>query len=71
MGLEGVICLMDNILVHRFNQQEHDKWLLATLEQLQKCHITLNKGKCEFCDILRYIIDYNGIKPDPGYLQNK
>ena len=51
MGLEGVICLMDNILVHRFNQQEHDKWLLATLEQLQKCHITLNKGKCEFCDI--------------------
>jgi len=41
-GLDGVIFLMDDILVHGSNQQEHDKRLLATLERLQKCHINLN-----------------------------
>ena len=64
---------MDDILVHGFNQQEHDKRLLATLEQLQKCHITLNKDKCEFsiasATFLRHIIDHNGIKPDPEKIQ--
>ena len=44
-GLERVICLMDDILVHRTSQEEHDNWLLATLEQLQKCHDTLNREK--------------------------
>jgi len=45
-GLEGVICLMDDILVYGSSQQEHDKRLLATLERLRKCHITLNQEKC-------------------------
>ena len=72
-GLEGVICLMDDILVHGSNQQEHDKRLLATLERLRKCHITLNREKCEFSKtsikFLGHVIDREGIKPDPEKVQ--
>lgn len=46
--LKGAICLMDHILVHGSNQQEHDKRLFATLERLQECHINLNRDKYEF-----------------------
>ena len=72
-GLGGVICLMDDILVHGSNQQEHDKRLLATLERLQHCHISLNKDKCELSKasvkFLGHIIDHNGITPDPEKIQ--
>ena len=47
-GLEGVTCLMDDILVHGANQQEHDTRLLATLEQLRKYHVTLNPENVNF-----------------------
>ena len=72
-GLEGVICLMDDILVHGSNQQEHDKRLLVTLEWIQHCHITLKKDKCEFSKtsvkFLGHIIEHNGIKPYPEKIQ--
>ena len=42
-GLEGVTCLMDDILVHGSSQEEHDRRLIATLERLQKSHVTLNR----------------------------
>ena len=45
-GLEGVACLMDDILIHGKTREEHDKRVLATLERLQKHDITLNKEKC-------------------------
>jgi len=63
---------MNDILVHGSNQQEHDKRLLATLEWLQPCHITLNKDKCEFLKTsvnLGHIINHNRIKPDPEKIQ--
>ena len=31
-GLTGVTCLMDDILIHGSNQQEHDEHLIAVLE---------------------------------------
>ena len=72
-GLEGVTCLMDDILVHRANQQEHDTRLLATLEQLRKYHVTLNREKCEFFKtsvrFLGHVVDQEGIKPDPEKVQ--
>jgi len=64
---------MDDILIHGSNQQEHDKRLLATLERLQHCHISLNKDKCELSKasvkFLGHIIDHNGITPDPEKIQ--
>ena len=72
-GLTGVTCLMDYILIHGSNQQEHNKRLIAVLEQLQKFHVTLNKGKCVFstCSMkfLGLVINQEGIKPDPEKVQ--
>ena len=69
-GLEGVTCLMDDILVHGSSQREHDKRLIATLERLQKSHVTLNREKCVFSsnsvNFLGHVIDEQGIRPDPA-----
>ena len=68
-GLEGVACLMDDILVHGKTKEEHDTRLLNTLERLQKHGITLNKKKCSFATesvkFLGHIVDKEGIRPDP------
>ena len=47
-NLEGVVCLIDDILVHGKTQQEHDERLYAVLERLVKVGLTLNKKKCAF-----------------------
>ena len=68
-GLEGVACLIDDILVHGKTKEEHDTRLLNTLERLQKHGFTLNKEKCLFSTesvkFLGHIVDKEGIRPDP------
>jgi len=68
-GLEGVVCLMDDILIHGKSKEEHDKRLLTTLERLQRHGITLNKEKCSFATtsvkFLGHIIGTEGVRPDP------
>ena len=72
-GLTGITCLMDDILIHGSNQQEHNECLIAVLEQLQKFHVTLNKEKCVFSTssvkFLGHVIDQEDIKPDPEKVQ--
>ena len=72
-GLTKVTCLMDDILIHGSNQQEHNERFIAILEQLQKFHVTLNKEKCVFSTgsvkFLGHVIDQEGIKPDPEKVQ--
>ena len=46
-GLDGVICIMDDILVHGRTQTDHDKRLESILARLTKAKITLNPDKCE------------------------
>ena len=48
LGLEGVICMMDDILVYGRNQEEHNSRLMAVLECLKLARVTLNKDKCRF-----------------------
>ena len=64
--LEGVTCLMDDILVHGKTKEEHDTRLLNTLEGLQKHGITLNKEKCVFptepVKFLGHNVDKEGIR---------
>ena len=68
-GLEGVICQMDDVLVHGANQEEHDRRVRATLHRLQEAGITLNIEKCQFyktsVKFLGSIIDEQGIHADP------
>ena len=42
-GLDGVVCLMDDVLVHGRTQQEHDERLHAVMAKLQESGVTLNR----------------------------
>jgi len=68
-GLEGVVCMIDDILIHGSTQEEHDQRLAAVLERLRKAKVTLNLAKCEFskCRVkfLGQILDGSGVRPDP------
>ena len=47
-GLEGVQCLMDDVLMYGKEEEEHDKRLHKALERIRAAGATLNPGKCEF-----------------------
>ena len=69
-GLEGVLCLMDDVLVFGKTKTEHDKILFAVLQRFQNVGITLNMDKCEFwrdkLTFLGHIVSKEGISPDPA-----
>ena len=46
-GLDGVICHMDDILIHSETQEEHNKLVREVLKRLQDAGLTLN-DKCDF-----------------------
>ena len=65
-GLDGVLCLMDDILV--FEQNER---LTRVLKRIQSTGVTLNPDKCEFkkeLTFLGHVVDESGIKADPDKL---
>ena len=68
-NLEGVVCLIDDILVHGKTQQEHDERLYAVLERLAEVGLTLNKEKCAFSQkqvkFLGQILTAEGVQSDP------
>ena len=69
--MEGVVCLIDDVLIHGHTQEEHDERLLKVLCRLQKEGLTLNKEKCKFSQqqvpFLGQVVDESGIRPDPEY----
>ena len=65
--MEGVVCHMDDILVHASNHEEYKQRLQKVLLCLQESGLTFNAKKCQFFrKFLGQIIDDNGIRPDPG-----
>ena len=46
--LEGVVYMIDGVLIYGCNQEEHDQWLRVVLDRLHKAGVTLNRDKCEF-----------------------
>ena len=48
VGLEGAVCLIDDILVYRKDAEEHDARLRAVLKRLEAEVLTLNRDKCSF-----------------------
>jgi len=68
-SLQEVFCVMDDILVFRQSQEQHDTRLDSVLNRLSSSGITLNSTKCEFSKnkliFPGHIIDQNGISPDP------
>lgn len=67
-GLDGVICHMDDTLIHGTTQEEHDTRVRKALERIQQAGITLN-DKCEFSKrrikFLGHVISENGVEADP------
>ena len=46
-GVDGVVCLIDDILVYGKTQEEHDKHFTVVLQKIAAAGVTLNKDKCE------------------------
>ena len=69
MGLPGILCHVDDILVYGKDQTEHDTRLMAALEAIQKAGLTLNSEKCQFnqtcISFLGHIVNSEGISQDP------
>ena len=67
-GLAGVVCLMDDILVHEESQAQHDDRLVKVLYRLQESGLTLNPEKCKFSQskvrFFGHVIGADGIRPD-------
>ena len=47
-NLDGVISIMDDILIHAKTEKEHNERVEKTLQQLSDAGVTLNKDKSEF-----------------------
>lgn len=64
-GLDGVLCLIDDVLAFGRDREEHDQRLFAALERIAAAGATLNPEKCEFrrasLMFLEHIIDQDGI----------
>lgn len=69
-GHDGVVVVMDDILVYGSNKEEHDRRLNAVLETIRQSGLKLNKAKCCFgrteISYFGHIISAEGMKPDKG-----
>ena len=68
-GLEGVVCLIDDVLVVGKDVTEHDARLLRVLERLESVGVTLNREKCVFrqssVKFLSHVVGKEGVTADP------
>jgi hypothetical protein len=69
-GLEGVFVIMDDILVHATNQEDHDKRLKALLDRCRERGLKLNEKKSQIAvrevKYIGHILSADGVKPDPA-----
>ena len=71
--MDGVVCLVEDVLVYGKTQEEHDQQLKAVLRCLSEAGLTLSLEKCEFSKrrikFLGQLVDETGVKPDPDKVQ--
>ena len=69
-GLDGVLCLMDDVLVFGKDKKEHDERLMAALKRIEAAGATLNPSKRKFrkqqLKFLGHLVDGEGIRADPN-----
>ena len=67
-GHEGVVVVMDDILVYGADEEEHNRRLNAVLQTIRRSGLKLNKAKCQFnkseIGYFGHIISAEGMKPD-------
>ena len=68
-GLEGVTCLIDDVLVVGKDEAEHDTRLMQVLQRLETVRVTFNRVKCAFrqssVKFLGHLIGQDGVRADP------
>ena len=68
-GLEGVTCLIDDVLIVGKDEAEHDTRLMRVLGRLETVGVTLNREKCAFrqssVKFLGHLIGQDGVRADP------
>lgn len=73
VGLDGVICLMDDILVYGKTASDHWDKLYKVMDRIEKSGMTLKKEKCEFgcteIKFLGHLVSRDGIQPDPDKIK--
>ena len=69
-GLQGVLCMVDDILFFGQSQAQHHTRLQAVLECLSTAGVSLNSSKCEFSKnqlvFLSHVITQSGVSADPS-----
>ena len=68
-GLPGVVCQVDDMLIHSPDQSTHDARLHAVLRRMQIAGVTLNRKKCSFnqseLKFLGHVLSEQGVSVDP------
>ncbi|XP_063362806.1 uncharacterized protein K02A2.6-like [Cydia amplana] len=68
-GLDGVLCLLDDVLITGADAAQHQARLKVVLQRLQDAGLVLQRDKCEFfkdeISYLGYIINKEGLKKSP------
>ena len=66
-GLQGVLCLIDDMLIFGRGKAECDERLFAALNEVQNVRVTLNAEKCKFWfDQVGHVISKNVVTFDPA-----
>ena len=67
---EGVVVVMDDILVYGATNEEHDRSLNAVLRTVKDSGLKLNRAKCHFgkseIQYFGHLISADGLRPDPS-----
>jgi len=72
-GMPGVVCYMDDIVVHAENETQLEQRLRQVFQRFKDRGLTLNRDKCFFglqqIEMLGHVISAEGIKPDPKKIE--
>ena len=72
-GLDGIVCLIDDILVYGNTEEQHNQRLNAALSKISNARLTLSREKCVFgvtkISFLGQSVGSDDIQPDPKKLQ--
>ena len=67
-GLDGVVCVADDIVVFGRDEEDHDKKLRLLLQRCRETGMKLNRNKCEFrldeINFMGHRVTSEGLKPD-------
>nr|XP_049692720.1 uncharacterized protein K02A2.6-like isoform X1 [Helicoverpa armigera] len=68
-GIEGIIFLLDDILITGSNRHQHKQRLTTVLQRLDDAGLTVQMSKCEFfkdeISYLGHVIDKHGVRKSP------